>query len=140
MSEPVPIDRRSPPEADRLESWKEIATYLGREVRTVQGWEKNEGLPVHRHQHARQGSVFAFKSELDAWREARKQSPEEPDPSPVPVPVEPGRPRWVGLVAGLAVVLLAGAGFLVWKNRTAPPAAANLSSIVVLPFLDLSPQ
>ena len=33
----------------RLDSWKEIAGYLGREVRTVQGWEKNEGLPVHRH-------------------------------------------------------------------------------------------
>ena len=56
---------------DRLDSWKEIAAYLGREVRTVQGWEKTEGLPVHRHQHARQGSVYAFKS-VDAWREPEK--------------------------------------------------------------------
>ncbi|HTS49774.1 MAG TPA: tetratricopeptide repeat protein [Bryobacteraceae bacterium] len=140
MSEPVPIDRRSPPEVDRLESWKEIAGYLGREVRTVQGWEKNEGLPIHRHQHARQGSVYAFKSELDAWREARKQSPEETVTSAVPVPAEPRHRPWLGLLVGAAVVLLAGAGFVFWKNHSAPTPGANLSSIVVLPFLDLSPQ
>ncbi len=148
MSEPVPIDRRSQAQADRLESWKEIAGYLGREVRTVQGWEKNEGLPIHRHQHARQGSVYAFKSELDAWREARRQVPDEPAPANPP-PVEPApvertsrkaAPGWLVLVAGIAAIVLAGSGFLVWKNRSAPPAGANLSSIVVLPFLDLSPQ
>lgn len=54
--------------ADRLDSWKEIASYLGREVRTVQLWEKREGLPIHRHIHKQLGSVFAFRSELDAWR------------------------------------------------------------------------
>ena len=59
--------------ANRLESWKEIAGYLGREVRTVQLWEKNEGLPIHRHQHARQGSVYAYKNEIDTWRQARAQ-------------------------------------------------------------------
>ena len=69
LPQPIPIDRRSADGPDRLESWKEIAAYLGREVRTVQGWEKNEALPIHRHQHAKQGSVYAFKSELDAWRE-----------------------------------------------------------------------
>jgi tetratricopeptide (TPR) repeat protein len=52
---------------DRLDSWKEIATYLRREVRTVQLWEKNEGLPVHRHFHKHLGSVFAFRSEIDTW-------------------------------------------------------------------------
>jgi len=52
---------------DRLESWKEIAAYLRREVRTVQRWEKREGLPVHRHVHDKLGSVYAFRSELDAW-------------------------------------------------------------------------
>lgn len=52
---------------DRLDSWKEIATYLKREIRTVQRWEESEGLPIHRHLHRKQGSVYAFKSELDAW-------------------------------------------------------------------------
>ncbi|MCU1257033.1 MAG: repeat-containing protein, partial [Candidatus Angelobacter sp.] len=36
---------------DRLDSWKEIASYLRRDVRTVQRWEKKEGLPVYRHLH-----------------------------------------------------------------------------------------
>jgi tetratricopeptide (TPR) repeat protein len=54
---------------DRLDSWKEIATYLRREVRTVQLWEKNEGLPIHRHFHKRLGSVYALRSEIDVWLE-----------------------------------------------------------------------
>ncbi|MGA8154565.1 MAG: tetratricopeptide repeat protein [Terriglobales bacterium] len=53
---------------DRLDSWKEIATYLRREVRTVQLWEKREGLPVHRHFHKRLGSVFALRSEIERWK------------------------------------------------------------------------
>jgi tetratricopeptide (TPR) repeat protein len=52
---------------DRLDSWKEIAKYLKREVRTVQMWEKKEGLPVHRHFHNHLGTVFAFRSEIEAW-------------------------------------------------------------------------
>lgn len=55
----------------RLESWKEIAAYLGRDVRTVQRWEQRDGLPVHRLHHAKRGSVFAYASEFDAWRESR---------------------------------------------------------------------
>jgi tetratricopeptide (TPR) repeat protein len=53
---------------DRLDSWKEIASYLRREVRTVQLWEKKEGLPVHRHFHTSQGSVFALRSEIENWK------------------------------------------------------------------------
>lgn len=37
------------PVSDRLDSWKEIAVYLDRALRTVQRWEKDHGLPVHRH-------------------------------------------------------------------------------------------
>lgn len=55
----------------RLESWKEIAAHLGSSVRTVQRWEKEEGLPVHRQQHAKQGSIYAFGVELDNWRHER---------------------------------------------------------------------
>jgi len=68
---------------DRLDSWKEIANHLGREVRTVQLWEKLEGLPVHRHFHRKLGSVFAFRSEVDAWRHSisRSKSGNDGDPS-----------------------------------------------------------
>ena len=51
---------------DRLDSWKEIAAYLNRSLSTVQRWERDEGLPVHRHQHDIIGSVYAFKPELEA--------------------------------------------------------------------------
>jgi tetratricopeptide (TPR) repeat protein/TolB-like protein len=53
---------------DRLDSWKEIATYLRREVRTVQLWEKREGLPVHRHFHQSQGRVYALRAEIESWK------------------------------------------------------------------------
>ena len=57
---------------DRLDSWKKIASYLKRDVRTVQRWERREAMPVHRHLHDKLGSVFAFRSELDAWWESRR--------------------------------------------------------------------
>ncbi|HET6628521.1 MAG TPA: hypothetical protein VFG91_01975 [Woeseiaceae bacterium] len=56
---------------DRLDSWKRIASYLKRDVSTVQRWERREGMPVHRHLHDKQGSVFAFRPELDDWWEGR---------------------------------------------------------------------
>jgi Tol biopolymer transport system component len=59
------------PSENRLDSWKEIAAYLNRDVTTVQRWEKREGMPVHRHVHARMGSVYAYRAELDAWARGR---------------------------------------------------------------------
>jgi hypothetical protein len=56
---------------DLLDSWKEIAAYLNRDITTVQRWEKREGMPVHRHLHDRMGSVYAFRAELDAWARSR---------------------------------------------------------------------
>lgn len=61
--------------APRLDSWKEIAAHLGRQVRTVQRWEKEEGLPVHRLPHRRRGTVFALPEELDAWWKGRVVPP-----------------------------------------------------------------
>src|SRR6266705_1447453 len=57
----------------KLVSWKEIASHLGREVRTVQRWEKSEGLPVRRHEHLKKSTVYAYASELDEW--FRKRQP-----------------------------------------------------------------
>lgn len=51
----------------RLDSWKEMAKYLRRDVSTLHRWEREEGLPVHRHHHRRASSVYAYKAELDAW-------------------------------------------------------------------------
>src|SRR5204862_1771607 len=66
----------SPPE-DRLDSWKEIAAYLDRDVTTVQRWEKREGMPVHRHVHDKMGSVYASRAELNAWAHGRNRATQE---------------------------------------------------------------
>ena len=70
-------DSGSPALDDRLDSWKEIAAYLKRDVTTVQRWEKRESMPVHRHVHDKLGSVYAFRSELELWTRGRK--PQAPD-------------------------------------------------------------
>ena len=68
-----------PKSEEPLNSWKEIGAYLQRNEATARRWEKEEGLPIHRHSHRRRASVYAFPSELDAWREGRK-----PDAEPEP--------------------------------------------------------
>src|SRR5436190_14172902 len=67
---PTPGSRGSP--EDRLDSWTEIAAYLGRSIRTVQRWEREEGLPVHRLAHEKRGSIYARREELAAWWESRR--------------------------------------------------------------------
>lgn len=76
----MPFEKQNEHSGDRpnrLDSWKEIANYLDRKVRTVNLWEKTEGLPVHRHQHSKRGTVYALKTEIDTWRE-RRVVPESP--------------------------------------------------------------
>lgn len=57
----------------RLDSWKEIATYLKRGSRTVRRWERQEGLPVHRHQHGKRATIYGFPDEIDKWLESRSR-------------------------------------------------------------------
>jgi len=65
-----------------LNSWKEIAAFLHGGVRTVQRWERNLGLPVHRPGVPRSGPVFAFRGELEQWLRAKtKLRPELADPA-----------------------------------------------------------
>ena len=79
----------SPPEK-KLVSWKEIAAHLGREVRTVQRWETTEALPVHRHEHQKKSTVYAYASELDAWFKKRQPVDDpEADAAFVPDPETP---------------------------------------------------
>jgi adenylate cyclase len=59
------------PVPGRLESWKEIAQCLQRDVRTVQRWERDKNLPVHRLPGGQRARVFALRSELDAWWNSR---------------------------------------------------------------------
>src|SRR3989475_10138205 len=68
----TPGPKGSPLPDKKLVSWKEIATHLGRETRTVQRWERTEGLPVRRHEHQKKSTVYAYTSELDEWFKKRQ--------------------------------------------------------------------
>jgi Tol biopolymer transport system component len=100
--------------ADRLHSWKEIAAYLNRGVRSVQRWEKTEGLPVHRLHHDRLGSVYAYKSELDAWWASRASHLAHESLSGEPKDAQAAGERWSLLLKVLALTgaVLAGATLL----------------------------
>jgi Tfp pilus assembly protein PilF len=55
----------------RLDSWKEIAAFFGRDERTVRRWEKERGLPAHRVPGGARGGVFAYTVELREWLKGR---------------------------------------------------------------------
>ncbi len=121
----------------RLDSWKEIAAYLRRSVRSAKRWEKEEGLPVRRHLHGKGDSVYAYRTELDAWwtnrgagfteqssEEETVAGPEELPPSNAPAGIEEPRlaeeavprtkrpHRAAILGAGVFLALLVAAGWL----------------------------
>lgn len=133
-----------PPE-DRLDSWKEIAAYLNRDVTTVQRWEKREGMPVHRHLHDKLGSVYASRAELDAWGRSRKpqgvlengQDGEVAGPAATPLEPEKSNAkttRWrlvLPLGAGIAALAIGG---ILWLRKTEyfwrnPIAAARFQTV-----------
>ncbi len=131
---------------DRLDSWKEIAAYLNRDVTTVQRWEKREGMPVHRHLHDRSGSVYAFRAELDGWAHSRKipanktlanksasdaGSPAADLPVSAPVSAWWKRPTRVWALIVVFIGVIAGA---VWVRNTAyswrnPIAGARVQKV-----------
>src|SRR5947208_16370402 len=92
MGEPSPGAPSERPPEDRLESWKEIAAYLKRDVTTVQRWEKREGMPVHRHLHDRMGSVYASRADLDAWARSRNLRAAQEDENNAPSSNPPAQP------------------------------------------------
>ncbi len=123
MEQPFSDDRQAPaPPEDRLESWKEVATYLNRDVTTVQRWEKREAMPVHRHVHDKAGSVFAFRSELDVWARGRDVRSQESATTAPPLPGPPSsifatrRMFILGLAAAAALTVAVGAGL--WLRAT----------------------
>jgi Tol biopolymer transport system component len=141
MGEPSVGARASErPVEDRLDSWKEIAAYLNRDVTTVQRWEKREAMPVYRHLHDKMGSVYASRVELDDWTFSRNLRAAQGNggdataaaPPPLPATSTPAtstsvssssasstsRRRWrfLLLLAAAVAVLAIAAGL--WLQRT----------------------
>jgi TolB-like protein/Flp pilus assembly protein TadD len=135
-SKPQPQILPTESEDDRLDSWKEIAAYLKRDTRTVRRWE-SEGLPVRRKVHKKQASVYAYKSDIDAWWRAGRQHLEQAEP--------PGSRKWLmlkalaGLVTASLILIVAlnmrGVRVRLRGNAATVPA---IRSIAVLPLENLS--
>jgi tetratricopeptide (TPR) repeat protein len=66
-------DASNTPQGQRIDSWKEIAAFFGRDERTVKRWETLRGLPVHRVPGGARGSVYAYSEELTAWLRSSEQ-------------------------------------------------------------------
>jgi len=105
----------------RLSSWKEIANYLGREVRTVQRWEKSEGLPVRRLYHSERGSVFAERQELDDWLARRIASPSGEAYSPVQIPVSSSSRRYIPVFVSVTILVFAAGLLMMTRFRRSRP-------------------
>jgi TolB-like protein len=157
---PVPVSGPG----QRLDSWKEIAGYLKRHVTTVQRWERQEGLPVHRHVHDKLGSVYAYTSELDEWwrnragrvehAEREVQSPSlGPDPEDTadvdaalarPATVQRSLPSRLGSTSyALAGFVLAAAmvGLLIARGTgrdRLDVSSARIQTVAILPLANLS--
>ena len=148
---------------ERFDSWKEIALYLNKDVRTVQRWEK-KGLPIHRQRQT--GAIFAFKAEIDIWMtsegaflESDASEVEAPPAQPAngldslkqrpfddveveikeidtPIDEEPSK-RKKALTLAAALLIVAIGTFLIWKwiSTATIPLPAR---VLVLPFENLS--
>jgi hypothetical protein len=88
----------------RLDSWKEIAAYFRRDVRTVRRWEQTLGLPVHRHRQQRGVAVYAYKHEVDEWWRQRDATAAEA-PAPRRAILRIGPVGWVVLAVLASVGL-----------------------------------
>jgi WD40 repeat protein len=136
--------------AARLDSWKAIAFYLKRDVRTVQRWEKDERLPVYRHPHKKLGSVYAYQAELDAWwndgRSRLEELPEEVPPDAEGEPSNghatpeaahaagqalPRRPR-IALLAILALLMLTAVLVSLMTRSSNEAYSPKISSVHVI--------
>jgi TolB-like protein/tetratricopeptide (TPR) repeat protein len=129
------------PRGRRLESWKEIAAYLGRDVTTVRRWERREGLPVYRILHSKLGSVYAYSTELDAWRDSRAPAAAT-DAADANSALEIARHgararRWL-VVCGVAILALLVVAYFTTRSRLRGATRSKIRSLAVLPLKNLS--
>ena len=72
-----------------LNSWKEIAAYLNRGVRTVQRWEAELRLPIRRPSGRSRSAVIAMRSEIDSWlRSCPLEKPQKHAADEPPIPAD----------------------------------------------------
>lgn len=141
----------------RFDSWKEIAAYLARDMRTVRRWEKEKGLPVHRVPGGSRRAVYAYRGEVDAW--LSEVSNESGQPSDIDgtfspetlsesgAPCKPTRlgqtlqRRRLGRTAG-AIVTLAVASVVaaLWLHKAGRDSLASAEPLEITSVSPIGPQ
>lgn len=109
---PVPTDYNST--VDRLESWKQIAEFIGRDERTAMRWAKELGMPIQRIGASKRSRIYASRRDISAWL-ANQRNETKPVVPAESQPVPSGRHRsrtWV--IGGLVMVCFASA-WIVWQ-------------------------
>jgi len=124
------------PAGERLDSWKEISAYLKRDPRTLQRWEKKEGLPVHRHVHESQTSIYAFTSELDAWLASRTVSNGNGSDAEAKLRPGIGGRLWIALAVLAAVSGAIVFGVIRQRSHSAQPATRAFRQVWVADEVD----
>jgi tetratricopeptide (TPR) repeat protein len=110
----------------RLDSWKEIALFFSKDVRTVKRWEKERALPVHRAPGKPGGSVYAFADELTRWLNASSAKLEEAAPDPAAAKVPPVSSfATFRIVSAILIVVIAVAIAWFYSARRASMSFAN---------------
>jgi adenylate cyclase len=125
-----------------LESWKEIAAYLGRTGKTCRKWEQELGLPIHRLDDSGKAHVFAYEDELDQWKQEKLQ---------VAKARKAGRftglsafsrqsRLWLIAAAGLIILIVGGLSIRQITRSGPSPGIQSVKGVAILPFADLSPN
>jgi tetratricopeptide (TPR) repeat protein len=111
----------------RLQTWKEVASFFGKDERTVKRWEAERGLPIHRLPGAARSRIYAEVLELEEWL-AGESGEDEAGPA---APPPRARPRKVFWAAGsLAALIVIGLAVAAWprifppKGQDQPPPLA----------------
>jgi tetratricopeptide (TPR) repeat protein len=128
----LPIDGDIMEKRRVLDSWKEIAAYLGRSVKTCRRWEHELSLPVHRLEDSPKARVFAYPEEIDQWIKKTQKSEEAHERS------TPGIKRF--FIPALVVVFAIFA-VLIWKPfslKNKALASSDMLSLAILYFENLS--
>lgn len=121
-----PATRHATRPSRRLDSWKEIADYLKRDVRTTQRWESERNLPVHRVPGGKRHSVFAYTEEMDAWLTGQPaDSDARANPETIPVIAKP-YPWRVWSAIAVLVAAIGAAGYF-WSIQPGPAARVEFA-------------
>ena len=111
---------------DRIDGWKSIGAYFGRDRTTAIRWARDRGLPVHRFPGGKTATVFALRQELDLWARgnevAAASASEEPNAGTTPSP----RSKWkVGVMALAGLGAVSALWFAPPSMFTPAPAEAS---------------